>query len=75
MEKVDLGKVASKGESDLEQITDAQTGPTRAGTRPTLLGRAHRCGVCGPFIIDLMAVQVHEGSCRTSRPTAAEREH
>ncbi|KAI0255115.1 ABC transporter [Lactifluus subvellereus] len=42
MDRTDLSKVASKGESDIEQNDPTtQTGASRARTRPTLLDRAH----------------------------------
>jgi hypothetical protein len=43
MDKADLSRVTSKGESDIEQNpTDAPTGLTGATMRPTAMGRAHR---------------------------------
>lgn len=44
MDKADLSKAISQGESDIEQnATDAPTGLTSATTRHTAIHRAHRC--------------------------------
>ena len=44
MDKADLEKVPSKGESEHEETFPvAQIDSTVTGTRPTFLGRAHGC--------------------------------
>jgi len=41
MDKADLAQVTSKDESDLEAAPQNDT--TKAGTRPTFIGRTHQC--------------------------------
>jgi hypothetical protein len=53
MTKTDLAQVTSKDESNLEAAPQNDT--TRVGTRPTFLGRTHRCvyGIWGLFVVAL----------------------
>ncbi len=56
MDKADLAQPTSKDESDIEE--PPQNGATRAGTRPTFLGRIYGCvsGISGLLIVALMIV-------------------
>ena len=75
MDKADLAQATSKDESDLEAT--AQNDATREGTRPTFLGRTHRCvsGIFGYLLLPLTIAQVHQGPYYTDRSTATESEH
>jgi hypothetical protein len=75
MDKTDLARATSKDESNVKIAP--QNDATRAGTRPTFLGRTHQCvsGVWGLLVTALMIVQVHQGSYYTDQPTPTEREH
>ena len=56
MDKADLARATSKDESNVE--TAPQNDATRAGTRPTFLGRTHQCvsGVWGLLFTALTIV-------------------
>jgi len=57
MDNVDLAQATSKDESDLEAAP--QSDATRAGTRPTFLGRTHGCvsGIWG-LLVGVVALTV-----------------
>ena len=56
MDKADLARATSKEESNVE--TASQSDATRAGTRPTFLGRTHQCvsGLWGLLVTVLTIV-------------------